>query len=41
MNFPIIMNKFWSQENDINISSWIILMYYFQQLPSEYKNGNT
>lgn len=34
------MSKFCSQENDINISAWIILMSYFPQLPAEYRKYN-
>ena len=37
MTFQIIMSTFCFQENNINISAWIILMNYFQQLPAEYK----
>ena len=40
-NFQIIMSTFCFQENNINISAWIILMNYFQQLPAEYKKNDT
>ena len=35
------MSTFCFQENNINISAWVILMNYFQQLPAEYKKNDT